>query len=49
MNLVPHRQVIHNRGGPTDADGGGRVNFTRTWAEYREGFGDLAGDFWEEA
>ena len=48
MNLVPHRQVIHNRGGPTDADVG-RVNFTRTWEEYREGFGYLAGEFWEEA
>ncbi|KAM5165015.1 angiopoietin-related protein 2-like [Mantella aurantiaca] len=24
----------------------GSVNFSRTWEEYKEGFGDLSGDFW---
>ncbi|XP_038058750.1 ficolin-3-like [Patiria miniata] len=24
----------------------GSVNFTRSWAEYRSGFGDLTGEFW---
>ena len=43
------RQVIHNRGGgATEADAG-RVNFTRTWAEYRRGFGDFEGEFWDDA
>ena len=34
--------VIQRRGG----GGEGRENFTRNWKEYKEGFGDLNGEFW---
>ncbi|XP_067672744.1 ficolin-2-like [Haliotis asinina] len=36
---APPRIIIQRR---RDGD----VDFTRTWKEYREGFGDLDGDFW---
>ncbi|XP_046379188.1 ficolin-2-like [Haliotis rufescens] len=36
---APDRIIIQRR---TTGD----VNFTRTWKEYRNGFGDLDGDFW---
>ena len=31
---------------PTTTNLTARENFNRTWKEYREGFGDLHGEFW---
>ena len=34
-------QVIQRRGGVSS-----HINFTRTWAEYKAGFGEMGGEFW---
>ena len=35
-------KVIQRRGQYS----GGQLNFTRSWADYKAGFGDLNGEFW---
>lgn len=35
-------QVVQRRGDWGEP----RVNFSRSWADYREGFGDRSGEFW---
>ena len=37
-------QVIQRRG--LNDDHQRRINFTKDWSEYKDGFGDLRGEFW---